>query len=154
MDITNCSNIHNTFNYRFMATLTSAILYIALVFVVMLIIKVANDYYAKNYAHRIINHGFSAWMDVIFYAVASSYFINDYAGLSNCIALTMFLMLLSFRWLLFDAIFNVINNNTLMHVGKSAWLDKLMQPLSEISRLFVKLFLISVFIILFIQATQ
>ena len=81
----------------------------------LLAFKLGWDYYAKNVQKRIINHQRSAIIDGAIYTACILYFGLDYGW---------FFIALSFRWILFDLLFNLLNKDKWNHYGTSSVLDK------------------------------
>jgi len=122
-----------------MITLTQAILYTLGVFIVLLLIKLVNDYIAKNIKHRVIGHKFSAFIDLIVYSITVSYFFNFMLEYNFLIVLLVVIDLSIMRWILFDMAFNLINGDSLMHVGRSSKLDQFLSRFEPVNRFFIKL---------------
>ena len=91
-------------------------------FFVLLAVKLGWDWYQKNREHRIINHGKSAFYDFCLY-IPLVYFPNNYDDFS--LVLFGILQLALARGVLFDPLFNLLNNWKFFHLGNSSLLDVL-----------------------------
>ncbi len=93
------------------------ILFISIVNI-LLAFKLAWDWYANNKKKRIINHFRSALIDGFLYLIAAYLSFDTLILISGWVILAI-----GFRWLMFDFLFNIINNDKWNHYGKSAKLD-------------------------------
>ena len=132
-----------------MISLPLGILIYSSVVLALLIFKLIWDWYAKNKQKRIINHGFSAFMDCIIYSFSASLIFNYYLLLSNWVVLGAFIIALGFRWLFFDLLFNIINKKRWDHYGNSAKLDLFLKKTGN-WHIFIKLAVILLGILIII----
>jgi hypothetical protein len=87
-----------------------------LIFLVLLIFKLYWDKRAKNKG-RIINHPLSAAIDGLIYIISAWFLFGWDAGGWIVLAIAL-------RWILFDILFNVINDWEWNHYGSSSRLDR------------------------------
>jgi len=93
----------------------------ALIVTVLLAFKVVWDYIAKT-SGRIINHSRSALIDVSIYLFTASLLMYpNFLDILGAVILAC-----GYRWIAFDIIFNLINNDKWDHYGTSSKLDVLM----------------------------
>jgi len=91
-----------------------------------IIFKVIWDWRAKNVEGRIISHPFSWFMNFIVSTISAHYIFNDVLGQSHLYVLGVLLITSSIFWIVFDIIFNELNDWVWNHYGKSAYTDKLL----------------------------
>ncbi len=120
-------------------TLTEGIMWMSIVFAILLVIKLINDYYAKNYQHRIISHSFSAIMDTIILLIASAYIFNEQLFYNYFVVIGVLGVALTLRWILFDLFFNLMNGDKIFHVGKSSELDVFLSRFKPFYRPLIKI---------------
>ena len=93
-----------------------------LIVVILLGIKLAWDWKAKNQEKRIINHARSAMVDGGIYVLSSwILFLPNAYLIAGAVILA-----LSFRWIAFDILFNLLNKDKWDHYGTSSVLDRFM----------------------------
>jgi len=119
--------------------MTELIIIYVLSVLLLITIKVITDTRAKNVEHRVVGHTFSAMMMVIFYSILASSIFNNILGYSNWVAFTAFLSAAFTQWVLFDLLFNYVNGDSLMHVGKTSVLDKFLSRFHPIVRAVIKI---------------
>jgi len=91
-----------------------------LIVVILLGIKLAWDWKAKNQEKRIINHARSAMVDGGIYVLSSwILFLPDAYLIAGAVILA-----LGFRWIAFDILFNLLNKDKWDHCGDSSFLDR------------------------------
>jgi len=86
----------------------------------LLVFKVWWDHRAKNKKRRIINHARSAGIDLTIYCISSYLLFNNDLLLLSAWVLTG----LSYRWIVFDAVFSKLNWDTWSFYGTSSWIDR------------------------------
>lgn len=100
------------------------ILYFAIIVNLLLAFKLWWDYRAKNKKHRIINHGLSAAIDGLIYTVSAWFLFGFDAG-------GWILLAIGYRWIMFDFLFNKLNDDDWDHYGLSSKLDRFMRVLGK-----------------------
>lgn len=128
--------------------MVNILIYIA-IFISQLGIKAFGDWWYKKYEKKIINHGASVIIDGLIYTLAA-YFL--FCAPNQCSVLFMFGIVWlsgSTRGLLYDLIYNWINNHRWNHYGNSAYWGKIMKKVGKWHML-VKFGLIVIGIILII----
>ena len=95
-----------------------------IVFVLIIGTKLLWDYHAKNTEHRIINHTFSAVLDTILFSSVALFLFSYLAHANIWISVGSVGLALSFRWVLFDILFNLENKNKWDHTGQSSKMDR------------------------------
>ena len=105
-------------------SITFGIIAYVAVFILTIGGKLMHDYHAKNVEHRIIDHTKSAIEDTsIFIAAALLIFVGlTEMGLYTAVGAVG--LALSFRWILFDILFNIANGDKWDHTGKSSSMDR------------------------------
>ena len=91
---------------------------------VLLGFKLWWDWRAKNIHKRIINHELSAAIDGLLYTVSAWFCFGWYAG-------GWIVLAIGYRWIMFDLIFNLINDWEWNHYGSSSKLDKFLLNLGD-----------------------
>lgn len=95
------------------------ILYQILIINILLIFKIWWDYRAKGNG-RIINHIRSAAIDLTIYLISSYLLFKP----DLLLIIGWVIISLSYRWILFDAIFAKINWGVWVFYGTSSWTDR------------------------------
>jgi len=121
-----------------LTTATGVVTFIIIV-LLLIIAKTVYDAIAKNIYRRVINHKFSAFMMSIFYAILASHIFNGILLYSNWVVLFAFTLALSLQWILFDIFFNLVNGDSLFHVGNTSTLDKFLKRFEPNMRFVIKL---------------
>lgn len=92
-------------------------LYYIIAINVLVGVKVARDYNLKSKG-IIVNHAKSAFFDVVLYAAAGFLMSGSWLFYLSCLILS-----LSYRWIVFDIVFNLVNGWKWNHLGNSSNLD-------------------------------
>ena len=102
-------------------TLAGVLVYIAVVNV-MLLIKLAYDRYSKLVKKEIVNHDLSAGIDTFVYFI-----VVLLAGMP----FAYILVALSYRWIMFDWLFDMIDKDSTSLYGSSSKIDIFMVKLGK-----------------------
>ena len=90
---------------------------------ILLAFKLVWDWNARVKEHRVINHARSAIIDLAVYIVSALVlFLPDAYMIAGAIILA-----LGYRWIAFDALFNIICKDKWDYYGDSSVLDRLMK---------------------------
>jgi len=87
--------------------------------------KLLWDTYARIVQRRVINHGFSAGMDIIIYfllaILINLHYNQEY---NNVTGLVLLGYGLSLRWLLFDLVYSKLQKDEWQYYGRTSTIDK------------------------------
>lgn len=89
----------------------------------LLVFKLWWDKRAKD-SGRIINHSLSAAIDVFIYTISGWFLFGWDAG-------GWILSAIGYRWIMFDLLFNLVNNDSWNHYGKSSCTDRFLIKLGK-----------------------